>query len=67
MEMQSAQDVAMPWVKYPDPSKLTQEQRELLGRMPINLTRMPCFLKTMGVELDQHPIIWSEVYVDIAK
>ena len=28
---------------------------------------LACFLKTMGVELDQHPLSWSEVDVDIRK
>jgi alkylhydroperoxidase family enzyme len=28
---------------------------------------LACFLKTMGVELDQHPISWSEVDADIGR
>jgi len=28
---------------------------------------LACFLKTMGVELDQHPLSWSEVDADIGK
>jgi len=40
MKIQSAQDVALRTIYYPDPLKLTQEQRELLERVPINLTRM---------------------------
>jgi alkylhydroperoxidase family enzyme len=28
---------------------------------------LACFLKTMGVELDQHPLSWSEVDEDIRK
>jgi alkylhydroperoxidase family enzyme len=28
---------------------------------------LACFLKTMGVELDQHPLSWSEVDADFRK
>jgi alkylhydroperoxidase family enzyme len=28
---------------------------------------LACFLKTMGVELDQHPLSWSEVDADIGR
>jgi len=28
---------------------------------------LACFLKTMGVELDQHPLSWSEVDARIGR